>query len=51
MDITSFVEGVQHEIQPDRHYVRLQLTPLTSTGGFVLDDATYGLLDTSEMTY
>lgn len=51
MDITSFVEGVSHDISPDRHVVTFQLTPLTTSGGFILDDINEGVLDSSELTF
>lgn len=54
LDVTSVVEGVEHEIAQagvnEFHRVRLQLTPAV-LGGFILDDANDGLLDTSELTY
>lgn len=51
LDITSYVEGIEHTVTPERHQLRLQLTPLVFDGGFILDDPNDGLLDTSEMTY
>ena len=51
VDITSIVEGVEHQIVTGVHTVNLQLTPLTSSGGFVLDDTSNGVLDTSRITY
>lgn len=51
LDITSYVEGVEHTISPDRHTMSLQLTPLVFDGGFILDDTNDGILDTSELTY
>lgn len=51
LDITSYVEGIQHSITPDQHSMTLQLTPLIQDAGFILDDPNDGLLDTSELTY
>lgn len=51
LDIVSFVEGVEHTFTPGLHQMTLQLTPLTSDGGFILDSAASGVLDTSELTY
>lgn len=51
IDITSYVEGVEHQITPSGHTVTLQLTPLIDTGGFILDSTNDGLLDSSELTY
>lgn len=51
MDIKSFVEGIEHRITPSEHEMVLQLTPLENAGGFILDDANRGLLDSSEVTY
>lgn len=51
IDIVSIIEGVEHQITTGVHVVTVQLTPLTFTGGFILDDVNDGLLDTSRMTY
>jgi hypothetical protein len=51
LDISSFVEGVEHSITPERHDLTLQLTPLVFSGGFILDDTDEGILDTGELTY
>lgn len=51
IDVTSYVEGVEHQISPDQHLVTLQLTPLIDTGGFILDDTDNGVLDSSQVTY
>lgn len=51
LDITSFVEGIEHSITPERHDVTLQLTPLVFDGGFILDNTDLGILDTGELTY
>lgn len=51
IDITSYVEGVEHVITPSGHVVNLQLTPLIDTGGFILDDVNDGILDSSRVTY
>lgn len=51
LDITSYVEGVEHTLTPAGHSLSFQLTPLVFDGGFILDDPNNGLLDTSELTY
>jgi hypothetical protein len=50
IDTDSIIEGVEHQITPATHRIRLQLTPF-SRAGFILDDPNRGLLDTSELTY
>jgi hypothetical protein len=49
-DTLSLVEGIEHSIGIDTHTFRVQLTPL-DTQGFILDDLSRGLLDTSELGY
>lgn len=50
IDRNSIVEGIEHRIELERHTVTLRLTPLNRTG-FILDDASRGLLDFSEVSY
>lgn len=50
VDEFSLIEGIEHQVGVDTHVMRLQLTPFSRTG-FILDDATRGLLDQSELGF
>ena len=40
------VEGIRHEVTVDEYTVELSVAPIVQSGVFILDDATWGVLDT-----
>lgn len=46
--VTAFyaIEGISHGLNPNQHVVTVRLTPAEILYPFVLDDVTYGVLDT-----
>jgi hypothetical protein len=51
ISLAVLVEGVQHDITPDDWTARLLLSPAETTGVFILDSATLGLLDTDRLSF
>ena len=41
------VQGIDHDIDPEMHWVTLWLSKLDQSQVFILDDATYGLLNSA----